>query len=139
MSERDAVLFAHAAFYLAFATRDAAAMDALWAKSRPVSCIHPGWDILHGRHDVLRSWHGILQNPKAPKIKVHNERVDIHGDAAVVTCIEDIGGSQYLAATNVFVRDGSSWLLVHHQAGPANVDPQTLEPSEDERPHGPVN
>lgn len=139
MSERDAVLFAHTAFYLAFSTRDTEAMDKVWSTTHPVSCIHPGWPILYGRDEVLKSWHGILRNPNAPKIKVHNERVDMHGDTAIVTCVEDLGREQFLAASNIFVRDGSSWFLVHHQAGPAAVDPGALEPAEDERPHGPVN
>jgi hypothetical protein len=114
-------------------------MGEVWATTGPVSCIHPGWGILYGREAVLQSWQGILRNPRAPRIKMHNERVVQLGDAAVVTCVEELNGQQFLAATNVFVRDGSAWRLIHHQAGPANVDPQALEPAEDERPRGPVN
>ena len=139
MSERDAVLFANTAFYAAFSRRDTDAMDDLWSAAHPVSCIHPGWSILYGRTDVLKSWHGILHNPKAPQIKPRNEHVEMIGDLAVLTCIEELSGPQYLVATNVFVREGSVFRLIHHQAGPANVDPQALEPSEDERPHGPMN
>jgi len=139
MSERDAVLFANGAFYLAFSTRDVKAMAEAWAEGHEISCIHPGWAILYGREAVLKSWQGILRNPNAPKVKAHNERVDMLGEAAVVTCIEELNGRQFLAATNVFVKAGSAWRLVHHQAGPANVDPQALEPAEDDLPHGPVN
>ena len=139
MSERDAVLFANTAFYTAFSTRDVAAMDGVWAKNTPVSCIHPGWAALYGREDVLRSWQGILRNPNSPKVKVHNERVTMHGEIAVVTCIEELTGPQFCVATNVFVKEGSIWHLAHHQGGPANINPQALEPSEDERPRGPVN
>lgn len=139
MSERDAVLFANAAFYAAFSNHDVAAMDEVWSASRAISCIHPGWSVINGRDDVLKSWHGILRNAKAPTVKVHNERVEALGDLAVVTCVEELNGQQYLAATNIFAREGSVWRLIHHQAGPANVDPQSLEPSEDDRPHGPMN
>ncbi|MDX2145298.1 MAG: nuclear transport factor 2 family protein [Rhodospirillaceae bacterium] len=139
MSERDAILFANSAFYTAFNMRDAAAMEEVWAKDKPVSCAHPGWAILYGRDDVMKSWRGILKNPNAPKIHCHNERVENLGDVAIVTCIEDLNGRQFLAATNIFARHGSAWHLIHHHAGPANVDPQSLEPSEDETPHGPVN
>ena len=40
--DEHAVLAANAAFYRAFAERDVDAMDALWARSIPVACIHPG-------------------------------------------------------------------------------------------------
>ncbi|MBL8642714.1 MAG: nuclear transport factor 2 family protein [Rhodospirillaceae bacterium] len=139
MAERDAVLFANSAFYTAFSTRDLEAMDEAWSSAKPISCIHPGWNILYGRDEVLRSWHGIMRNPNSPKVKTHNERVVICGEMAVVTCVEELNGRQFAIATNVFVKEGHTWRLVHHQAGPANVDPASLEPSEDERPRGPVN
>jgi len=51
-----------------------------------------------------------------------------------VTCIEQIkderGQSEFLTATNVFVRNGQTWDMVHHQAGPVNLDPQSLEDEE---------
>jgi hypothetical protein len=40
--EREAVLAANRAFYRAFNDRDFAAMDALWAPTGPVVCLHPG-------------------------------------------------------------------------------------------------
>lgn len=139
MSDHDAVLFANSAFYTAFSGRDQDAMSDVWSKTKPVSCIHPGWNIIYGRDEVLRSWQGILRNPNSPKVKVHNERVTISGETAVVTCIEELNGRQFCVSTNIFVREGSTWRLVHHQGGPANVDPRALEPSEDERPRGPMN
>ncbi|MSO99016.1 MAG: DUF4440 domain-containing protein [Rhodospirillaceae bacterium] len=139
MSDRDAILFANGAFYLAFTNRDLEAMAEVWSVHKSVSCVHPGWSILYGLDHVMRSWQGILRNPNAPKVKVHNERVEVLGDSAIVTCVEELKGQQFLAATNIFVREGSAWRLVHHQAGPANVDPQSLGPPEDERPRGPVN
>lgn len=139
MSVIDAVLFANSAFYIAFTNRDMAAMGEVWASGEGVSCIHPGWPTLYGRDEVLKSWASILRNPNAPRMKVHNARVTMMGDAAMVTCIEELNGRQFLAATNIFVRVGSAWRMTHHQAGQAQVDPQTLEPAEDETPHGPVN
>ena len=46
MTDSDAVLAANLEFYRAFATRDLAVMEALWAKTAPVACIHPGWPAL---------------------------------------------------------------------------------------------
>ena len=39
------------------------------------------------------------------------------GDAAFVTCGESVGNN-LLAATNLFVREGMAWRLVHHHASP---------------------
>ena len=43
--ENRALLAANEAFYRAFASRDAEAMAGLWARTVPVACIHPGWDV----------------------------------------------------------------------------------------------
>ncbi len=133
MSEHDAILFANAAFYAAFATRDVTAMETVWAKDAPISCIHPGRPALSGRAAVMRSWSAILGNPEVLTISSHGETVQLLGDVALVTCIEQIrigAGAQFLAATNVFVRSGSVWLMVHHQAGGAQIDPATLKTEE---------
>ena len=136
MSEQNAVLFANAAFYAAFAGRDFDAMEKVWAKDKSISCTHPGWQPLVGRPEVLGSWKSILTGGNAPRIGSRAERAIIYGDMAIVTCIEQIsddkGDSEYLTATNVFTRSGSIWLMVHHQAGPVNIDPRTLV--EEEKP-----
>ena len=127
MSEREAVLFANEAFYLAIANRDTAAMEQLWAEAVRVACLHPGWDALVGRGEVLDSWRRILSHDAAPKIICRQPEVLIHGEVAIVVCYEDIEG-QLLVATNVFRRDGRSWRMVHHQAGPTAA---RLPPEED--------
>src|SRR5436189_231886 len=66
--QNDAILFANESFYRAFAARDAAAMEALWATDLPVACIHPGWAPLTGRAAVMQSWRNILSNANAPKV-----------------------------------------------------------------------
>jgi ketosteroid isomerase-like protein len=111
------VLEANAAFYRAFARRDADAMAALWADVHPVACIHPGWDVLDGREAVLASWRGILGSDGAPEIACSLAEARVLGDVAFVTCHEAIGGGR-LAATNVFVRERGAWRLVLHQATP---------------------
>jgi len=134
MSDQDAVLFANEAFYAAFASRDLAAMEKVWAKDKSISCTHPGWQPLVGRAEVMASWRSILGNAKAPRISCRAERATIYGECAVVTCIEQIAGdkdsAEFLTATNVFVRVGQLWAIVHHQAGPVNIDPQSLEDEE---------
>ncbi len=110
----DAVLAANRAFYRAFAARDLAAMDALWAQTAPVACIHPGWDALTGRTAVMASWRDIFGQPTA--IACGGERVLSFGDSACVICHEALPGG-VLIATNLFVREAGAWRMVHHQAG----------------------
>ncbi len=137
MSEQ-AVLFASSAFYAAFAGRDLAAMDRIWAKDKPVSCTHPGWQPLRGRAEVMASWRSILTNAGAPRIRSRAEHATLYGDLAVVTCIEELAGErgqkEFLTATNVFVRAGSLWVMVHHQAGPVNIDPRAIDEEDDGAP-----
>ena len=126
MSERDAVLFANEAFYAAFNGRDYEAMDALWASSAPVSCIHPGGGPIFDREAVMASWKGILGHDSQAPIVSLGPRVRMFGDYAAVICFEIIAGNN-LIATNVFIREGSKWKIVHHQSGPtAEAPPRAL-------------
>ncbi|MBM3522403.1 MAG: nuclear transport factor 2 family protein [Alphaproteobacteria bacterium] len=133
MADREALLFANEAFYQAFSARDIAALDALWSKAEPVLCIHPGWPALAGRDEVMASWTRILANPDAPKIECRAPRAHVLGDVGLVLCYELISG-QALVATNVFRREGRTWKLVHHQAGPAPPPPAPT-PEETPRPN----
>lgn len=109
------VLAANEEFY--FNRKDAEAMDALWAGREDVTCIHPGWNVLRGREQVVESWRGILGNPQQPRIVMGGCEVTLAGDVAIVICRELVAGSP-LAATNVFVRQEGQWKLLHHQSGP---------------------
>ena len=120
--DHDAVLFANEAFYRAFATRDLAAMGEVWARHCPVACIHPGWEPLLGREEVMRSWERILGNPESPAISCRDAHATVFGDSALVVCFEAVPGG-FLIASNLFVRLGAVWKLVHHQAGPTNGQP----------------
>lgn len=129
MSEQIAVLFANEAFYVAFATRDYPAMDALWSGRERVSCIHPGWNALAGRDTVMESWRAILANPGAPQIGCRDAIAHVLGDTAYVVCYEAIDGG-FLVATNVFVREDGGWKMVHHQAGATPPPPPSEQPDE---------
>jgi ketosteroid isomerase-like protein len=132
MQEHADILFANEAFYLAFQMKDMAAMEDLWARDASVACTHPGWPSLSGREQVMQSWAAILSNPDTGGIGMRGARAHRYGDAAFVTCYELIGES-LLAATNVFVREGDGWKLVHHQAGPCNLPPDDLPEEEEGR------
>ncbi len=92
-------------------------MEALWSTAHLVACIHPGWQALHGRTQVIASWRAILQNPDSPEIECSDAKALVIGDCAFVTCTENMEGNQ-LVATNIFARDGEDWKMVHHQAAP---------------------
>ncbi|WP_404379919.1 nuclear transport factor 2 family protein [Caenispirillum salinarum] len=136
MPETTAALFAVEAFYSAFAARDFSAMRGIWATEGPLTCIHPGAPPLTERDEVLESWEAILANPETPDVRCLSPEIVLYGDTAVCTCLEDVGG-ELLAATNVLVREGPVWKLVHHQAGPLTVAPD-FEP-EPAGGEGPIN
>jgi ketosteroid isomerase-like protein len=131
MTETDEVLAANLEFYRAFAARDAAAMDALWARRLPVACTHPGWEPLRDRRGIVESWRRILDNPGAPGVMCHDEQVFLYGDVAIVVCEEELRGGT-LAATNVFAKEDGAWRIVHHHAGP--MAPRRLKTSPSRRP-----
>jgi len=116
MTDSDAVLAANLEFYRAFAARDLAAMNALWARRAPVACLHPGWTALTDRDAIIQSWEGILSSPDAPRIACFDEQVMLYDDVALVLCEEELD-SGTLAATNLFVREDNEWRIAHHHAG----------------------
>ena len=133
MSDPDAVLFANEAFYRAFTDRDMIAMDDLWAASFPVCCIHPGWEAIYERDDVIESWRANFSGAAPPEINCVAPRV-YYGDAAFIVCFEEIQG-EHLIATNYFVREAGRWKMVHHQAGPT----RDVVPEPSDEPERTVN
>lgn len=130
MSGESDVLLTNLAFYAAFAERDLEAMAELWAEEADVACLHPGWPLLEGRDEVLESWMRILANPGSPTVRCAQAKARIVGSFAWVTCIEVLEDVQ-LAATNLFVREGEAWRLVHHQASPLPGRPAPVETVDD--------
>jgi hypothetical protein len=128
MTDIDAVLSQNLEFYRAFSTRDIGGMERLWARHAPVSCIHPGWPLISGREEVLRSWRAILRNPAAPAVLCYEEKATLYGEVALVTCEEELE-SGTLAASNLFVREGGLWRLVHHQATPVQERQEPRRPA----------
>ena len=127
------VLAANAAFYVAFASGDADAMEGLWAKAAPIACIHPGWDALRGRTRVMASWQAILSGDGGPAITCSGATAHVLGESAFVVCYETIEGTR-LVATNTFVLETGSWRLVHHQAAPIARATDDDEDDDDDLP-----
>lgn len=131
MRDETALLFANEAFYTAFTDRDMAAMADLWAKDQPIGCIHPGWPPLFGREAVLDSWERILANPAAPEVETAGAEAVCWGDVGIVVCYEKVDDT-YLVATNTFVREGKTWKLAYHQAGPVTTPPPGAASNDDD-------
>lgn len=111
------VLAQNRAFYAAFRQRDFDSMDGLWAQRAKVACVHPGWQPIRGREQVMASWRAILGQSSVPQIRCEDASAHVLGDTAFVLC-EEVLGEGRLVATNVFIREEDDWRLVHHQAGP---------------------
>lgn len=118
------VLERNRAFYTAFRRRDMATMESLWARSAKVACVHPGWQPIRGRGEVMASLSAILGQPQVPQIRCEDVSVHVVGDAAFVVC-EEVLREGRLVATNVFVREEGDWRLLHHQAGPMAPDSES--------------
>jgi ketosteroid isomerase-like protein len=145
MTIRDAaetdVLATNEAFYEAFRARNVEAMEAVWAVTLPIACIHPGWTVLRGRARVIASFRGILEGEGAPTVTCSGATAHVLGETAYVVCYEDIPGLR-LVATNVFAREDGTWRMVHHQSAPlsriaADDDQETRADDEPEAPTDP--
>ena len=115
-----AVLTANGEFYRAFRERDIGALEDLLAVRSPVACIHPGWDILTDREEVLNSWRRILSRQQDVAIECRNATPYVFDDVAIVLCHEHLG-DHTLAATNMFRHEDGEWRMIHHQASPMAV------------------
>lgn len=117
--------FANDAFYLAFNHRDIAEMERLWAETAPVVCIHPGWQPLTDRAEIIDSWQRIFENQGDQQIICHPFKTLLQGDVYSVLCYEQLGQSWFIATNNFLVESGEV-RLIHHQAGQC-MDPPDIE------------
>jgi hypothetical protein len=119
MTDEDSILAANTAYYHAFSKADIVGMSAIWAED-DFSCIPPGWPVLIGGQNVLRSYGEIFRK----------HHVIATGDDGRVFCVEIVGGMA-LAATNWFKRINGAWRLIHHQASPiaAPIEENDIQPS----------
>ena len=119
---------ANTALYAAFESADVDAMHALWDDEQPAAivCVHPGWPMLRGRSQVLRSWSAVMASTSYIQFFLTDVEVHITGDVAVVTCVEnvlttisvDAANNAAVVATNIFVRRDGVWRLQVHHGSP---------------------
>ncbi|MGW5272870.1 nuclear transport factor 2 family protein [Streptomyces sp. NPDC004044] len=133
-----AVEQANTAFYEAMERGDLDELSGLWlaGEDLTISCVHPGWPVLSGRGEVLRSYALIMANTEYIQFFLTDVGVSMTGDTALVTCTENIlsggpaedGGElgplvgQLVVATNVFRRTVDGWKLWSHHGSPVLAD-----------------
>ncbi|MFD4001811.1 MULTISPECIES: nuclear transport factor 2 family protein [Streptomyces] len=125
---------ANTAFYEAMERGDHEELSGRWlpGEDLTVSCVHPGWPVLTGRGEVLRSYALIMANTEYIQFFLTDVNIAMTGDTALVTCTENIlsGGpaeegnalgplvGQLVVATNVFRRTPDGWKLWSHHGSP---------------------
>lgn len=125
--DRETTLFgANSRFYESFKNGDLAAMQAMWAKSDEVCCVHPGMKGISGYDDVIESWNIVWANYEFPlEIKLEDIKFHVGEDMGYVTCMEFVKtkggrwGGQFV--TNVFERIDGQWFICVHHASPVDV------------------
>jgi ketosteroid isomerase-like protein len=121
--EQALVAEANVAFYQAFEALDLDRMEQVWLRSDDVKCIHPGWELLSGWQDVMRSWAAIMRNTARIRFELDDVAVVVNGGIGWVECLERIfdGGALvgHAVATNLFQQNSDGrWLMIHHHASP---------------------
>ncbi|WP_019549267.1 nuclear transport factor 2 family protein [Streptomyces sulphureus] len=138
----EAVEAANTALYQAVEEGDLEALSALWLEDG-VTVVHPGWPVLSGRAEVLRSYALIMANTEYIQFFLTDVEVSVQGDTALVSCTENIlssgpededGASPLVGglvvATNVFrhttpdpaAGDEGGWRLWSHHGSPVLVE-----------------
>jgi len=99
-------------------------METVWETSSRAACLHPGGPWLLGWDEVRESWETILANTSYIEFEIADARVELVDPLAWVTCVERITTAEgspsvaEVAATNLFVVDGTGWHLILHHASP---------------------
>ncbi|MFG1704850.1 nuclear transport factor 2 family protein [Nonomuraea sp. M3C6] len=130
-------------FYTAIEDANLDRMTEIWAEDstdEQVSCVHPGWTLLTGRSEVLRSWALIMANTTYIQFVLTDVSTTVLGDVAVLTCVENIltageeGEASFAAgkvvASNVYIRTSQGWRLWMHHGSPV------LQGDEDDEEEG---
>ena len=128
MSDAEDAQAVNAALYEAFETADVDRMERVWDDVAPdaVVCVHPGWPMLRGRDQVLRSWSAVMAGTDYIQFFLTDVAISVTGDTAVVTCTENVlaevtesgSGAGAVVATNVLVRRPDGWRVQVHHGSP---------------------
>jgi hypothetical protein len=126
-----ALEFANDAFYQAFAAASPDAMDAVWAEQPNVFCCHPGWPPITDRDEVMASWREILTGVGRVPVRCVAPKSTLFGAIGLVCCYERFA-DQHLVASNLFIRAGDRWRMIHHHASPLARVPDEAKAANEE-------
>jgi ketosteroid isomerase-like protein len=136
VADIEAVAAANTALYDALEHGDLDAIAEQWLDD-DVSVVHPGWPVISGRSEVIRSYALIMANTEYIQFFLTDVEVSVLGDTALVTCTENIlsGGPAepdgsagplvggLVVATNVFRRtEGGAWKIWSHHGSPVLIE-----------------
>ena len=142
---------ANTALYEALESADVDRMARVWDEVEPdaLVCVHPGWPMLRGRAHVLRSFSAIMANTPYIQFFLTDVEVELAGDVAVLTCVENIltamdpnnpaaddssfAGAKAVA-TNVFCRTSTGWRLWVHHGSPVMGSRAPKDEDDDQDP-----
>ncbi|MDJ1131963.1 nuclear transport factor 2 family protein [Streptomyces iconiensis] len=150
----EAVEAANTALYDAVERGDMDALARMWLEEQEagesgVSVVHPGWPVLTGRGEVLRSYALIMANTDYIQFFLTDTEISVLGDTALVSCTENIlsGGPAeedgsagplvggLVVATNVFRRtEDGEWKVWSHHGSPVLVERDEDDSDDDEEP-----
>jgi uncharacterized protein (TIGR02246 family) len=122
------VIEANLNFYFALESLDVELMEDVWLMDANACCIHPGGERLSGWDAIRSTWERIFKSTTYMRVDITDVSVEVHGNAAWVTCLENIatsaGGQTHRArayATNIFTyEEDSGWMLILHHASLIN-------------------
>ena len=136
-SDKELVLEVNERFYKALGTRDLDLMGTVFVHDDRAGCTHPGWLMLRGWEAIRQSWENVFDPEDQLQIKLHNVTVDITGDAACVTCIQELTYVRrdpvmmnVSVSTNIFEKTESGWLMIIHHASPIPIVAEEKEEEE---------
>jgi hypothetical protein len=106
-------------FYEAFATQSIELMTKVWSTEYYCRCIHPGSPANDGRESVLSSWAQIFTSAQAFHVEPNpGAHIEICGNTAICTCVEQMNGGGELEVVNIFKRERGNWRITLHMASP---------------------
>ncbi len=124
------------AFYAAIESADLDRMSEIWVDDVPdhlvAMCVHPGWPLLSGRGEVLRSWALIMANTPYIQFVLTDVQTTVLGNGRGADLRREhpdggrrgrrgrhgLRGRAGVVATNTFVKTAGGWRLWHHHGSP---------------------
>ncbi len=133
----DQIIKSNSRFYEALGDRDLELMKTVFVPDERAGCTHPGWIMLRGYDAIIQSWENVFDPEDKLHINLHNVTVDLRGDSAWVTCIQEL---TYIrrdpvmmnvsVSTNIFEKTDSGWLMLIHHASPVPFTTESDESGE---------